>query len=71
VGFYRIQRIHWVIIFSLQSHWEVPSYGNRCGNKSRKNLTKEKNISNYSRTVNRTLFVVSELLHFLNNNTNW
>jgi len=37
VGFYCIQRIGWMIpwmiILCLKSHWEIPSYGNRCGKK--------------------------------------
>ena len=39
--------------------------------KSPKSLRKEENISNYGKTVSRTLFAVSEVLHFGNNNSQW
>ena len=70
VGFYCSQRIGWMIPWTitlcLQSHWEFPSYGNRCG---KKNLLKTyQKIFNYGRTVIRTLLVVSKVLHFRNNN---
>jgi hypothetical protein len=72
VGFYCIQSIDWMIawmiILCLQSHWEIPSYGNRCGNKSFLRTFQKEIISIYCRSVSLTLFVAFAVLHNHNNN---
>jgi hypothetical protein len=71
VWFYCIQRIDWMIawmiILCLQSHWEVPLYGNRCGNKRLLKNYKRWNKCYFIRTVTCNWYVVSEVWHFRNN----